>query len=87
DASDAFLLDVREPKEVAKGCVENAVNIPLGQLRERITELPRDREIWTYCFVGQRSYFAQRMLDLHGYTARSVSGGFLMYKAVKKVTS
>jgi NADPH-dependent 2,4-dienoyl-CoA reductase/sulfur reductase-like enzyme/rhodanese-related sulfurtransferase len=83
--SDALLLDVREPKEVAKGCVENAVNIPLGQLRERITELPRDREIWTYCFVGQRSYFAQRMLSLHGYTARNVSGGFLMYKAVKKV--
>lgn len=83
--SDAFLLDVREPKEVAEGCVENAVNIPLGQLRERITELPRDREIWTYCFVGQRSYFAQRMLALHGFTARNVSGGFLMYKAVTKV--
>ncbi len=84
-ASDAFILDVREPSEYARGHLEQAVNIPLTQMRERIAELPRDREIWTCCFVGQRSYFALRLLSLYGLTARNISGGLLMYEAVKKV--
>jgi len=41
-------------------------------------------EGWTYCFVGQRSYFALRLLSLYGLTARNISGGLLMYEAVKK---
>jgi NADPH-dependent 2,4-dienoyl-CoA reductase/sulfur reductase-like enzyme/rhodanese-related sulfurtransferase len=81
-ASDAFILDVREPYEFRKGHVEQAVNIPLGRLRERITELPRDREILTYCYVGQRSYFAGRILEQHGFKVCNVSGGYLLYKAV-----
>jgi len=79
--SDAFILDVREPVEFKKGHVENAVNIPLGQLRDRLAELPQDREIWAYCFVGQRSYFALRILAQYDFKVRNISGGFLMYKA------
>ncbi len=81
NGSEAFILDVREPVEFQRGHVENAVNIPLGQLRERMSELPLDREIWTYCFVGQRSYFALRMLAQYNFKVRNLSGGFLMYKA------
>lgn len=84
-AADAFILDVSEPSEFNQGHVENAVNIPLGQLRERLAELPRAREIWIYCFVGIRSYFALRMLSQYGFTARTFSGGYSMYKAVQKV--
>ncbi len=82
-SSDPFILDVREPYELKKGYVENAVNIPLGDLRERMSELPKNREIWAYCLVGQRSYFAARMLELHGFTVRSISGGYKMYKVVR----
>jgi NADPH-dependent 2,4-dienoyl-CoA reductase/sulfur reductase-like enzyme/rhodanese-related sulfurtransferase len=81
-SSDAFILDVREPSEFKRGHVEHALNIPLGGLRERIAELPSDREIWTYCYVGQRSYFATRILEQYGFTVRNISGGYLMYKAV-----
>lgn len=81
-SSDIFILDVREPFEFRMGHVEHAVNIPLGGLRERIAELPRDREIWTYCYVGQRSYFAARILEHYGFTVRNISGGYLLYKAV-----
>jgi NADPH-dependent 2,4-dienoyl-CoA reductase/sulfur reductase-like enzyme/rhodanese-related sulfurtransferase len=85
EGSDAFILDVREPLEFKKtGHVDGAVNIPLGDLRRRMSELPRDREIWAYCYVGQRSYYALRILVQYGFKVRNVSGGFLMYKAVNQ---
>jgi len=79
--SDAFILDVSDPFEFKSGHVENAVNIPLGQLRDRLAELPRDREIWAYCLEGQRSYYALRILAQYGFKVRNISGGYLMYKA------
>lgn len=84
-SSDAFILDVREPFEFKRDHVEHAINIPLGGLRERMTELPLDREIWAYCHVGQRSYFAARILEQYGFTVRSISGGYVMYNAVKQI--
>ncbi len=82
--SDAYLLDVRDPFEFRKGHVKDAVHIPLSTLRNRIQELPTDREIWTYCFEGKRSYFALRMLKQNGFKVRNISGGYLMYLAVKQ---
>lgn len=77
----AFLLDVREHSEFAAGHIQGAVNIPLPQLRARLGELPDDREIWTYCAAGQRSYYALRILRQHGYSCvRNLSGGFTTYK-------
>ena len=57
--------------------VPGAVNIPLGQLRARLGELPRDREILVICRSGQRAYSATRMLLQKGFTARNLSGGML----------
>jgi rhodanese-related sulfurtransferase len=82
--SDAFILDVRGPFEFKNGYVKNAVNIPLADLRKRMSELPRDREIWTYCYEGKRSYFALRILKQYGFKAENISGGYLMYLAVKQ---
>jgi rhodanese-related sulfurtransferase len=78
-AGAALLLDVREPGEFAAGHVEGAVNIPLPELRRRLGELPRDRELWLYCGVGQRSYYAVRILRQHGFSARNLPGGFKTY--------
>jgi NADPH-dependent 2,4-dienoyl-CoA reductase/sulfur reductase-like enzyme/rhodanese-related sulfurtransferase len=72
-----FLLDVRNPPEVAVEHVPGAVNIPLPALRARLGELPRDREIHVICRSGGRAYFATRILLQNGFKARIISGGML----------
>ena len=64
-----FLLDVRTPQEFAAGHIPGAVNIPVDDLRSRLDELPRDREIAAYCQVGQRGYLATRILLQAGFSA------------------
>ena len=73
----AFLLDVRNPPELAVESVPGAVNIPLPQLRARLGELPRDREILVICRSGRRAYYATRILLQNGFKARNISGGML----------
>ena len=80
--TDALLLDVREPGEYAGGHVAGAVNIPLSQLRQRRTELPKDRDVWIYCGVGQRAYYAVRFLRQDGYRVWNLSGGYATYRAL-----
>ena len=82
DGADVFLLDVREPWEYNMDSIEGAVNIPLGQLRVRMDELPRDREIWVSCEIGQRAYYACRLLTQHGFHARHLSGGYETYRVM-----
>ena len=72
-----FLLDVRNPPELAVESVPDAVNIPLPQLRDRLGELPRDREILVICRSAQRAYYATRILLQNGFKAKNVSGGML----------
>jgi NADPH-dependent 2,4-dienoyl-CoA reductase/sulfur reductase-like enzyme/rhodanese-related sulfurtransferase len=76
-ADKGFLLDVREPVELAVESAPGAVNIPLGQLRARLGELPRDREILVICRSGQRAYSATRLLLQEGFKARNLAGGML----------
>jgi NADPH-dependent 2,4-dienoyl-CoA reductase/sulfur reductase-like enzyme/rhodanese-related sulfurtransferase len=76
-AEKGFLLDVREPVELAVEHAPGAVNIPLSQLRARLGELPRDREILIICRSGQRAYYATRVLLQRGFKARNLSGGML----------
>jgi NADPH-dependent 2,4-dienoyl-CoA reductase/sulfur reductase-like enzyme/rhodanese-related sulfurtransferase len=82
EATSAFLLDVREPREFRAGTIEGAVNIPLGELRGRLRELPRSREIWVTCQVGQRAYYACRILKQNGYRARNLLGGYNSYRVL-----
>ena len=77
EAKSQFLLDVREPVELAVEIVPEALNIPLGQLRQRLDELPRDREIHVICRSGQRAYYATRILMQNGFNAKIISGGML----------
>ncbi|MFA5552951.1 MAG: CoA-disulfide reductase [Phycisphaerae bacterium] len=83
---DDFILDVRDPKELTQGMIPNSVNIPLDELRQRLSELPKDKTIHTYCDVGIRSYIAARILEQHGFDSKNISGGystFLAYTAEK----
>jgi NADPH-dependent 2,4-dienoyl-CoA reductase/sulfur reductase-like enzyme/rhodanese-related sulfurtransferase len=80
-AKTGFLLDVREPAEIAIAPGPGALRIPLGHLRERLGELPRDRTIDVFCHSGQRAYMATRILLQNGFKARNISGGALAYAA------
>jgi NADPH-dependent 2,4-dienoyl-CoA reductase/sulfur reductase-like enzyme/rhodanese-related sulfurtransferase len=73
----AFLLDVRQPVEMVVESVPGAVNIPLPQLRARLGELPRDREIHVICRSAQRAYYATRILLQNGFKAKNIAGGML----------
>lgn len=82
DLERVCLLDVRTPEEFAGEHVENALNIPLDQLRRRMKTLPREKDIYVYCGVGQRGYYATRALRLNGFNAFNISGGMKSYKAM-----
>ncbi|CAG9000831.1 MAG: Coenzyme A disulfide reductase [Candidatus Celerinatantimonas neptuna] len=72
-----FLLDVRNPGELEKvGYIKGATNIPVDQLRHRMDELPRDKEIVVYCQVGLRGHVAYRQLVNNGFKARNLMGGY-----------
>jgi len=73
----AFLLDVRMRVVLVVESVPGALNIPLPQLRARLGELPRDREIHVICRSAQRAYYATRILLQNGFKARNLSGGTL----------
>ena len=76
DKEKQIILDVREELELIGGKFENSINIPLSQLRKRFSELPRDKEILTYCAVGLRGYIASRFLISKGYKVKNIAGGF-----------
>ena len=83
-AGSAVLVDVRADKELAKsGAVAGALHIPLDELRDRLAEIPADREVLAYCQGGQRSYVANRILRQKGYKVKNISGGYRSYEALK----
>ncbi len=73
---DVFLLDVREPSEVAEWAYPVGVNIPLGQLGDRLGELPpRHVTVVVACRVGGRSAVAAQALSEAGWSAENLTGG------------
>lgn len=79
-AQGSFLIDVRTPGEFAHSQAPGAYNIPVDEIRERLQEIPRDREILLYCHVGIRSYIAARILRQLGYQAVNISGGYRLFE-------
>ena len=75
---DEFVLDVRDKCEITRlGTLQNAVNIPLDELRDHLDELPRDRKILVYCQKGQRGYLAACVLKGYGFeNVVNLRGGF-----------
>lgn len=77
-----FLLDVRDPHEVAEWAIPGAVNIPLGELGARAGELPLSREVVTVCASGNRSSQAADALGRAGYHVANLTGGMAAWGAV-----
>ena len=76
----SLLLDVREQDEVLCGTLPGSLHIPLGQLRNSLSKLPRDKEIIVFCKVGARGYLAELILRANGFNVRNLSGGYEAWK-------
>jgi NADPH-dependent 2,4-dienoyl-CoA reductase/sulfur reductase-like enzyme/rhodanese-related sulfurtransferase len=85
DPEKQILLDVRQKLELEEGKIPGAIHIPLPELRSRLSELPKDKEIVVYCLGGQRSYYAERILALNGFKARNLMGAWLTWKAAREI--
>lgn len=79
-----IVLDVRDEFELATGMIEGSINIPLGSLRKRIDEIPKDKNIYVTCQVGLRGYIACRILTQRGYKCFNIDGGIKTYSSIKR---
>ena len=74
----AYIIDVREEDEYALSHIKGAHNIPLSQIRDRLSEIPTDQPIYLHCRSSQRSYNACRCLIGNGFTnVYNISGSYL----------
>ena len=80
DPEYTILVDVRTALEHNNGHIPGSVLIPVDELRERLQELDREKEIWVYCQVGLRGYTASRILRQLGYKVRNLTGGYKSYQ-------
>ena len=77
---DFLLLDVREPDEIATASIPWATVIPMGEIPERVGELPADKPIYVLCRSGARSGRVTQFLNQNGYPdAHNVAGGILAW--------
>lgn len=78
------LLDVRDEGEIERnGSIVGSINIPLNQLRNRLTELDKQKQYLVSCHSGQRSYIAERIMKQHDFTVKNLDGAFALYQVVK----
>ncbi|MCX6290614.1 MAG: FAD-dependent oxidoreductase [Bacteroidetes bacterium] len=77
-----LLIDVRRKDEFDSGKINNAINIPIDEIRDRLSEIPKDKNIFIYCEAGLRGYLAQRILKQSGYhQVFNMSGGYRLWKS------
>jgi CoA-disulfide reductase len=84
DKDKTLIIDVREEFELVTSGFDNSIHIPLGKLRDRINEVPRDKKIYVTCQVGLRGYVAGRLLEQHGIRCTNIDGGIKTYINVKR---
>ena len=82
ERKDALLLDVRTEGEYQNGHIPGTVNIPLDELRERLSELDRGKKLYVNCQSGLRSYLACRILSQNGFSCKNLAGGYRFYEYV-----
>ena len=80
-----YLLDIRTEEEYSLGNINGSVNIPLDELRDRMDEIPKDRNIYVNCQVGLRGYLGCRILNQNGFNTYNLDGGYSLYSNYKRV--
>ncbi|KAJ2897565.1 putative fad-dependent pyridine nucleotide-disulfide oxidoreductase protein [Zalerion maritima] len=73
---DYFVVDVRSAEEFGRGHVKGALNLPIATLRETLDQVPKDKKVLVYCWVGYRGYLGYRVFKQLGYEVRNLDGGF-----------
>ncbi len=82
DKDNSVLLDVRTPFEhKMMGTIDGSINVPVDYLRQRLDEIPKDKDIYVFCEIGLRAYVASRILIQKGYNVKNLSGGYKTYGA------
>lgn len=76
------LLDTRTPAEYAGGAAVGYINIPVDELRDRLSEIDKQKPVYVMCQSGLRSYIACRILAENGFDCYNFSGGFRLYESV-----
>ncbi len=79
--ADQLLLDVRTDPEVNAGTIDQSAHIPLDDLRDRLGELPSEKELLVFCAAGLRGYLACRILSQNGFACRNLTGGYKTFQA------
>lgn len=77
-----ILLDTRTKWEYERGHIDGFINIPVDELRDRLSELNKNKMVYLICQSGLRSYIAYRILTQEGFECRNFSGGFRLYETV-----
>ncbi|MBK2297036.1 FAD-dependent oxidoreductase [Francisella philomiragia] len=89
-AENAQIIDVREFGETSKGMLAGAKNIPMSEIRNRLSELDKTKPVYVHCQSGQRSYNVTLMLQHHGYDVYNIAGGYAMisnyYGTIERIT-
>lgn len=81
DHPDVYLLDVREPDEYAAGHIPGITLIPMGEVADRLSEIPTDREVIVTCRTGNRSAQVVDFLRQQGYTnVHNMEGGIVAWE-------
>ncbi|MEY8766995.1 FAD-dependent oxidoreductase [Francisella philomiragia] len=89
-AENTQIIDVREFGEISKGMLAGAKNIPMSEIRNRLSELDKTKPVYVHCQSGQRSYNVTLMLQHHGYDVYNIAGGYAMisnyYDTIERIT-
>ena len=78
----AVLLDTQTKEEYDEAHFDGAINIPVDELRGRLSELDKNKKIYVNCYSGLRSYIACRILSANGFNCSNLAGGMRFYKVV-----
>ena len=85
DSNECILIDLRTKKELEKiGMIDDAIHLPIDDLRQNLNELDKTKKYVLCCAVGQRAYIGHRIMVQNGFQSRNLSGGFITYASVKE---
>lgn len=83
----SLFIDVRTPEEFSVGTIENAININDLELRQKLNDIPKNKNIYVFCEVGFRGYLATRLLVQEGFkNVQNLTGGYKLLKTARATT-
>lgn len=78
-----LIIDVRDPEETQMGMIKGAKNIPVNELKDRLNEIPKDKEIIVHCATGMRAEMAYNILKEAGYNVKFLDANIQFKKGGK----